>query len=183
MDIGGKNLTHLGSNVQDGNSHSYDSGGMGSVVRDSNWQSGRSFKTRLGYVVEDITAPDNSVEPFVSSLGDYTWRDKIATVYEARRSGTQFLPIPGPYQLSAGEYARGGNSVRVTDVVGESIPLGGDSALINGVSDQQVSNGTMEAAIPQGAYGRSQGLNTGATTGGAYSARLRPGARIGISNK
>lgn len=162
MELGGKNLTHLGSNVQDGNMKSYDSGGMGSVVHDSNWQSGRSFKTRLGWVVEDITKPDNLVEPFVSSLGDYTWRDKIATVYEARRTGTQFLPIPGQYQLSEGEYARGGNSVRVTDVIGGEVL--GDSS-VN-------STPVAEAAIPVGAYGRSQGLSTGTRAGGEYSARL-----------
>jgi|DEB19_MinimDraft_2_1074335.scaffolds.fasta_scaffold01197_7 hypothetical protein len=153
----GNNQPFLGSNVQNGQYVSYVSGGAMARVNDSNWQSGRSFKTRLGWVVEDITAPDNLVEPFVSSLGDYTWRDKIATVYEARRTGAQFLPLPGKYQLSPGEFPRGGNTVRVTDIIGGDIPVGDSPA---------------EAAIPIGAYGKSQGLSQDTATGGEYSARL-----------
>lgn len=176
----GKNQPFLGSNVQDGQYASYDSGGAMARVNDSNWQSGRSFKTRLGWVVEDITAPDNLVEPFVSSLGDYTWRDKIATVYEARRTGTQFLPIPGQYQLSPGEYARGGNSVRVTDTVGGDI-----------LGEVAGGNPIAEAVIPVGAFGRSQGLSQGTGTGGEYSARLsgqtrgseRYGNQVGLGKR
>ena len=150
-------------------------------VYDSNWQSGRNFKTRRGWRVEDIRAPDNLVEPFVSSLGDYTWRDKIATVYEARRTGNQFLPLPGPYQLSPGEIARGGSTVRVTDTLGDSPLLGlGNSVVASGISLAQ------EASIPFGAYGRSVGQAQGSTTGGEYSARmvgLPRGSGIGLSKR
>lgn len=151
-DFSGSN-TLLGSVVQDGDENSFGGGGSGPRVYDSNWQSGRNFKTRRGWRVEDIRAPDNLVEPFVSSLGDYTWRDKIATVYEARRTGNQFLPLPGPYQLSPGEMARGGNSVRVTDIAGEVavVGVGGGSVMLNGVLDYR------ETAIPIGAYGRNVG--------------------------
>lgn len=144
-DFSGSN-TLLGSVVQDGDENSFGGGGSGPRVKDSNWQSGRSFKTRRGWRVEDIRAPDNLVEPFVSSLGDYTWRDKIATVYEARRTGKQFLPLPGEYQLSPGEIPRGGSAVRVTDQTDEG-GVGGGSVMSN---DQ-----TQESAIPMGAYGRN----------------------------
>ena len=168
-----ENEVFLGSNVQDGQ-HANSSGAM-ARINDSNWQSGRSFKTRRGWVIEDIRAPDNLVEPYVSSLGDYTWRDKIATVYEARRTGDQFLPVPGQYILHPGEIARGGQTVRVTDVVGGDEPPNvdiGSSVMLNNGQDQQQTNGTQEAPIPTGAYGRSQGASQGVTTGSLYSSRL-----------
>lgn len=114
----GKNEVFLGSNVSDGQHVGYDSGGGPARLIDSNWGGRRSFKTRLGYILQDIREPDNAVEPFVSSLGDYSWRNKIATTYEARRTGENFLPLPGGYQLSPGEVPRGGQTPRVTDEVG-----------------------------------------------------------------
>jgi len=122
--ICGSESSLSGSNVSDGQHVGYDSGGGPSRVMDSNWQSGRSFKTRLGWVMEDVTAPCVAVEPYVSSLGDYTWRNRVATVYEALRTGDQFLPLPGPYIRSAGEVPRA-PQVRVTDVVpGDEEPIG-----------------------------------------------------------
>jgi hypothetical protein len=73
--------------------------------------------------VQDLTQPDTLVEPFVSSLGDYTWRNKVATTYEARRTGENFLPLPGEYRLAPGEISRGGQQVRVTDIVPGDYPL------------------------------------------------------------
>jgi hypothetical protein len=153
-EFSGVKETFLGSVVQDGDANSFGGGGSGPRVNDSNWQSGRSFKTRRGWRVEDIRAPDNMVEPFVSSLGDYTWRDKIATVYEARRTGNQFLPLPGQYQLSPGEMARGGSAVRVTDVAGgdEVVGVGNGSVMLNGLMDYSQAT---ESPIPLGAYGRN----------------------------
>lgn len=47
----------------------------------------------------------------------------MATTYEARRSGANFLPLPGGYSLSPGEISRGGQVPRVTDVVPGDVPL------------------------------------------------------------
>lgn len=82
---------------------------MGADLKDSRWVGNRSFKTNIGWRVEDITQPDTFVEPFVSSLGDYSWRNRIATTYEAKRTGENFLPLPGEYTLHPGEISRGGN--------------------------------------------------------------------------
>jgi len=112
----GQNSIFLGSNVQDGQHVGYDNGGGGARVVDSNWDSNRSFKTRRGWYMQDVRAPDNFVEPFVSSLGDYSWRNKVATTYESLRTGENFLPLPGPYRLGPGEVPRGGMVPRVTDV-------------------------------------------------------------------
>lgn len=113
----GHNEIFLGSNVSDGQSTSYVSGGGPARVYDSNWQSGRSFRTNYGWQVEDITIPDKNVEPFMSSLGDYTWRNKVATVYEALRTGDNFLPLPGPFRPADNVVPRA-PSVRVTDIIG-----------------------------------------------------------------
>lgn len=112
----GQNAVFLGSNVQDGQHIGYDSGGGPSRLLDSNWSGNRSFKTKRGYYMQDVRAPDKFVEPYVSSLGDYSWRNKVATTYEALRTGENFLPLPGPYRLSPGEVPRGGNVPRVTDI-------------------------------------------------------------------
>lgn len=112
----GQNSVFLGSNVQDGQHVGYDSGGGPARLIDSNWSGNRSFKTRRGWYMQDIRAPDKLVEPFVSQLGDYSWRNKVATTYEALRTGENFLPLPGPYRLGPGEVPRGGMVPRVTDV-------------------------------------------------------------------
>lgn len=75
-------------------------------VYDSNWESGRSFKIGEGWIIQDLRVPDDLVEPYVGSTFDYSWRNKVATVYEAQRGGEYFLTKPGPYQQSPGEINR-----------------------------------------------------------------------------
>jgi hypothetical protein len=116
-DFSGANEIFLGSNVSDGQHRSYDSGGGPARVYDSNWGSGRSFKTNVGWRVEDIVIPDKNVQPFMGGLGNYTWRNKVATVYEALRTGENFLPLPGPFRPADGVVPRA-PSVRVTDIIG-----------------------------------------------------------------
>lgn len=112
----GGNAPFLGSNVQDGQHIGYDNGGGPARLLDSNWSGQRSFKTRRGYYMQDLRPADKLVEPYVSSLGDYSWRNKVATTYDALRTGENFLPLPGQYRLAPGEVPRGGNVPRVTDV-------------------------------------------------------------------
>jgi len=119
----GPNAPYLGSNVQDGSQKSFDDGGGGPVTIDERWGGRRNFRTNVGWKVQDLTQPDTLVEPFVSSLGDYSWRNKVATIYEAKRSGENFLPLPGEYTLARGEISRGGSQVRVTDIIPGDQPL------------------------------------------------------------
>ncbi len=134
-----------GSNVQDGQQVSWESGFGSARVVDGAFQGGRNFRTTRGYVIEDIRPADMFVEPFVSSLGDYTWRNRIATTYQALRTGKQFLPVPGPYQLAPGEIARGGNMPTVQSSAGGSEPVGGDNAV--------VSSDMTQNPVVAGAYG------------------------------
>lgn len=148
-----------GSNVQDGQSVSWESGFGGARVVSGAFGGGRQFRTNRGYIIEDIKPADMLVEPFVSSLGDYTWRNKIATTYQALRTGKQFLPVPGPYQLHPGELGRGGNVPTVQTVEGVE-PLSGDNAVIGGPQDQ--TNNPVVA----GAYGPGRTSNQNLGYGG-----------------
>jgi hypothetical protein len=87
-------------------------------VYDSAWNMGRGEKTAYGIMQQDLRAPDKLHEPTLQSVPQYEWRNKIATVYEAKRTGDKFLPLPGPYQISVGEISRGGQILRVTDIQG-----------------------------------------------------------------
>lgn len=108
----------LGSNVQDGQQTSWDTGFGGSRVVESKFNHIAGFRSDRGIVVQDLRAADMMVEPFVSSLGDYTWRNKVAETYQALTTGRNFLPLPGGYAPSPGEISRGGNVPQVMAVAG-----------------------------------------------------------------
>lgn len=107
-----------GSNVQSGAYTSHCSRGGPAFTIDSNWGGRRDFKTSHGWYYQDMRAPDRRVEPIVGSTPQYSWHNKIATTYEARRTGFNFLPLPGPYLPNRGEITRGGQFPRLTDAVG-----------------------------------------------------------------
>jgi hypothetical protein len=121
-----------GANVQDGHEKSYGSRGRGARTRDSRWGGRRSFKNEYGWSVHDIQIPDKRTEPWVSSLGDYSWRNKVATVRDAKRTGSMFLPLPGGYEPEPNDLARGGSAVRVTDILGGDAPPGLDPLVTGG---------------------------------------------------
>lgn len=85
---------------------------------DSNWNMGRSEQTAYGLVQQDFRAPDKLHEPTLGAIPQYQWRNKLASVYKAKRTGDMFLPLPGQYTLAPGEMARGGQVVRTTDIEG-----------------------------------------------------------------
>lgn len=109
---------HQGSNVQDGSITSHDSFGGPARVYDTNWNSGRGFKTCHGWTYQDLRVPDRRFEPIMGSTGRYSWNNKIATVYEAKRTGDMFLPLPGEYKLAPGEVPRGGATPQITGTFG-----------------------------------------------------------------
>ena len=85
---------------------------------DSNWNMGRGEQTAYGLIQQDLRAPDKLHEPTLGGIPQYQWRNKLATVYQAKRTGNKFLPLPGTYALSPGEMPRGGQVVRTTDIEG-----------------------------------------------------------------
>lgn len=112
-----------GSNVQDGQMKSFTSKGQNARVYDSNWQSGRAFKTSHGWVIDDLRAEDRLHEPWMGSGPQYSWKNKIATVYRARTTGDQFLPLPGGYNPSPGEIERGTLVPEIVAVEDSSNPV------------------------------------------------------------
>ena len=106
-----------GSSVNNGSQRSFNSGGGPAHTVDSNWGGRRNFKTRLGYIYQDMRAPDKLIEPVMGSTPQYSWRNKIATNYRARTTGDLF-PIPrGGVLEQPNGVTRGGMYPRVTDVV------------------------------------------------------------------
>lgn len=109
----GENACPMGANISDGDLRAYSSGGLVARTFDSNWGGNRDFKDVKGWVIQDLRTPDKMVEPFVSSLGDYSWRNKVAKVNEAFRTGYNFAPVPGEY--SSNGIPRGAQVPRTTD--------------------------------------------------------------------
>jgi len=108
-----------GANIQDGYIGSWTSQGMAAKVLDSNWEANRSFKTAVGWVHQDISAPDKMVTPVYQAQPSYSWVNRQAEVKKALVSGQNFLPLPGGYQPGPGDIPRGGQVPRVTD---EAVP-------------------------------------------------------------
>lgn len=109
----------LGSNVSDGNHTSFTSGGRGDpFVLNSPWSDTRIRKTSWGQIVQDVRASDKLHEPRVGSVPQLQWNNRLATVYNAKRTGHMFLPLPGPYVASPGETPRGGQLPKVTAITG-----------------------------------------------------------------
>lgn len=102
-----------GSNVQDGYTYSFTSGGGPARTLDSRWER-KSFKTQHGWRFQDMRMPDKSMDPVVGSTGRGSWYNKIATIYEAKVTGNNFLPLPGAFGPNA--MTRGSQIPRVIAV-------------------------------------------------------------------
>lgn len=109
----GANATHSGANISDGDLKAYTSHGLVARTYDSSWGGNRDFRDQKGWVFQDYRAPDKMVEPYVSSLGDYSWRNKVAKVESSFTTGSKFSKLPGNF--SSKGIPRGGAIPRITD--------------------------------------------------------------------
>jgi len=109
----GENACPLGANISDGDIRAYTSGGLVARTFDAAWGGNRSFRDVKGWVIQDLRTPDKMVEPYVSSLGDYSWRNKVAKVNESFKTGMNFSNLPNGF--SSGGIPRGSQIPRVTD--------------------------------------------------------------------
>lgn len=101
--------SRLGANITDGMIKGFAGGGLARVREDA-WESQRDFKTQRGWIYQDLRKPDTRIEPYLGSGPQYSWNNKIATVYKALHTGDKFLPLPGEYALSPGEVPRNGST-------------------------------------------------------------------------
>ncbi len=112
----GQNASLYGSSLSDGGHRSYNTGAIGNRVINRNWAFGRRFITKCGWYVQDLRAPDKRVEPYMGALPQYEWRNKIAEVQNAKRTGNLF-EYQGAW-VNDGSPLRGGMYPRVTNVEG-----------------------------------------------------------------
>lgn len=117
----GKNSPLHGSNIQNGYSYSFTSGGgPARMDYEANFNR-RSFKTDHGWEYQDLRKPDVKHETIMGSTGRYSYNNKIATLYEAKRTGNMFLPLPGAYGPKG--LTRGNQVPRVMSSSATSLPL------------------------------------------------------------
>lgn len=120
----GKRANKLGSNVQDGDMVGYDNKGGPAKVIQRGWVGNRSFKHQYGTTFHDIVQPEKAVTPWVSSIGDYEWRNKVAHVRRLKSGGNKYFSIvPGAYQPSNDSLLRGGAQPR-TQVLADATEFG-----------------------------------------------------------
>lgn len=110
------NETRTGSNVTDGTHRNFLTNAGPPIIKDSNWEGDRHFKIRHGWIYQDMREQDRTIQPWLGATPDYSWNNRVATIYNAKHTGEKFLPLPGQYALSPGEVVRGGSFPRVTQV-------------------------------------------------------------------
>jgi hypothetical protein len=133
-----------GSNVQDGQVKSYDSNGGPARLYDTVW-SGRRKRKAVGARFQDLRAPDKAIEPIVVGSNQYSYKNMVATVVNARATGNKFLPLPGEY--IATELTRGGLFPRITDIGGDGIVAGGNRS--DGIKRPTMPEGPKQPDLPQ----------------------------------
>ena len=107
----GKKEMRFGSNVQDGEHPSFDTGGEQPRVYDNFFGGGRdSITTSRGWKFQNLSPEDMSLQPIMGSLPRYAWRNQVATINNAARNGEKFKDLPGGYKLPLGEVPRGGTT-------------------------------------------------------------------------
>lgn len=110
--------SRCGSGVQDGQSSSPISGGMGAITFDTSWVGRQSHKTNLGWIHQDVSTPDKLVTPVDLPSPSYSWRNRVANVYNAKITGRNFLPLPGGFAPDPDSIPRSGLEPVITSIVG-----------------------------------------------------------------
>lgn len=88
----GERGNKLGSNVQDGHTTSYDSGGGPANTNQKGWNGNRSFKHQYGYSIHDVQSADLSTIPIDTPQGRLGWKSKVARTRNVK-GGSLFLPM------------------------------------------------------------------------------------------
>lgn len=114
-----KNDVLRGSNVQDGQWFSFSDGGYNAQVKRRKMNNGVAFKSSVGWIHQDIVAPEKYVEPKVAPQGRVGWQTQEAAILH--RSGDMFQELPGGYSAPAGVLPRGNMYPRPV-TVGEADP-------------------------------------------------------------
>lgn len=114
-----------GANVSDGMWYGYVSGGRVARTLQKPLGLQRGFKTAVGWLHEDVRRTDTSRQPIMGSTGQWGWKNKVATVYQAKRTGEMFLPEPMGYDSSQTSNPRGSQIPRIvaqSEGLGKALP-------------------------------------------------------------
>lgn len=114
-----KNELMNGSSIADG--QTTNTTGGPARVYDTVWSS-RQRQSIYGTRFENKIADSRAVEPIVIGTPQYSFKNMVASIVEAKRTGDKFLPLPGEY--TPVNLIRGGAFPRVTDIAGDFIPAG-----------------------------------------------------------
>jgi len=122
-EFSGKQGENSGSNVSDGMWHSYTSGGRVARTIREPFGYRQGFKTSVGWIKEDVRAPDTTRQTQVGSIGNFGYQSQIAQVQKAKVTGELFLPLPGGYskELGGSQIPRGS---QIPIIAAESEGLG-----------------------------------------------------------
>lgn len=117
-----------GTNLQDGMKLNIASKGGPAICLENTWEGGRSFKTKVGWIYQDVRTTDRATMPLIGNTPRYNWNNQVATTFKANVIGEKFLPLPGGYKPPPGTMLRGGNYP--TSDKNEIINEGGDYGVI-----------------------------------------------------
>lgn len=119
----GNRECRFGSNVQDGNMHSYE-GGFVPRLLDHNWELDRTRTDKVGYVFQNLEEEDMrpSSIAMTGPVPQYAWRTQVANTYKSLAQNDAFLPVPGPYVPDPSAIPRGGLVPQLQAVVDASNP-------------------------------------------------------------
>ena len=108
----GDNEIKYGSMVQDGDKNSWKTNGQGARTIDGFFGGDRdSMTTQRGWLFQNLVPEDMAEEPIMGELPKYPWRNQVATINSALRTGQEFKDLPGGYApvWGRGNVPRGGN--------------------------------------------------------------------------
>ena len=135
--------------------------GVARAYEQSAWQNNDKYPVSVGWTKQTVKAPDMSVTPVESPTPHLNWRRTGASVFNARRTGNIFSPMPGPYGPLPGDVPRG---VAVEPILLETArvgvnPLVGGDRFIDGRIVSMISNQASEGFMsPSMQRGRRLGL-------------------------
>jgi hypothetical protein len=118
----GKKELRFGSNVQNGDLPSFDTGYMQPRVMDGFFGGERdSLYTQRGWIFQNLKEEDMFHDSIMGSTPQYKWRNQVATINNAAKSGEKFRDLPNGYQPGPNDVPRGGQKPGIVGSEGQRI--------------------------------------------------------------
>lgn len=143
-------IKHMGSNVQNGDMNNYEGNGV-YKMHENQWGGRRDFKTAIGWRHQDLRAPDKRYEP-AQSFSFSAFDNLQHKVFESRRTGDKFLPLPHGYSPGENMQPRGGSTPNIVAIAGGNETPQPNSVVTNPVTTENSTD--LRRSLPgvRGAY-------------------------------